>query len=146
MCASHWGMTPRQSVERECARRGNAAVVSGCVALLEGRAADPELLVALGGPPARWAVTGGRGGPAYWSRVWGARGLLWAWDDSAHEAALAALTDDAWRVREMAAKVALRHELGDAIPTLADLEARDPVARVRTAARRALAGLTASGA
>lgn len=80
---SHWGMTPRQSVEHECARRGVAAVVSGCVDLLAGELVDDELILALGGPPADWVRTGELSGPPYWLRVWAARGLLYAWDDSA---------------------------------------------------------------
>ena len=69
--ASTW--TPRESVRRECARRGERAVVDGCVDLLAGRTADPDLIVALGGPPARWAKTGEASGPAYWLKVWAAR-------------------------------------------------------------------------
>ena len=80
---SSWGKSPRESIEEECARRGKDAFVSGCIELLEGREADADLIVALGGPPARWAGTGDRGGPDYWLRVWAARGLLWVWDDAA---------------------------------------------------------------
>jgi hypothetical protein len=32
MASSHWELTPRQSVEQECGRRGTAQVVAGCVA------------------------------------------------------------------------------------------------------------------
>lgn len=125
-------------------------MVAGCIALLtggqpDGVGVDAELVVALGGPPARWAITGEPAGPPYWLRVWAARGLLWAWDDEALPAVLAALGDDAWRVREMAVKVVARHRLGDAVPILAGLR-DDPVARVRSAAARALERLTASGA
>ncbi len=126
---------------QECARRGPAQVVDGCVALLEGREVDGELVLALGGAPARWAVAGGEGGPDYWLRVWAARGLLYVWDDSATPAVLAALSDEAWRVREMAAKVVARHRLGDALPAVA-ARADDPVARVRAAAERAVVRLT----
>lgn len=142
---STWRQTPRQSIEAECARRGKDAVVAGCIALLEGREADAELIVALGGPPAYWAVSGERGGPPYWLRVWAARGLLWAWDDKALPSVLSALGDDAWRVREMAAKVVARHRLGDALPTVADLR-QDPTQRVRLAASRAVVHLTGTGA
>lgn len=134
-------MTPRQSIERECHRRGKPAVVSGCIALLEGRPADPHLIVALGGPPARWALTGEQGGPPYWLRVWAARGLLWTWADEATTAVVVALGDESWRVREMALKVVARHAVGDALPSVAELQ-DDDVARVRTAAVRALAALT----
>lgn len=113
--------------------------------LLAGRDADAELIVALGGPPARWAaVAGETGGPAYWLRVWAARGLLWAWSE-ALPVVLTALTDEAWRVREMAAKVVARHELGEALPIVAELRG-DAVPRVRAAALRAVVRLTDAGA
>lgn len=47
------------------------------------RNVDAELVLALGGPPARWAVAGEPSGPPYWLRVWALRGLLWAWDEAA---------------------------------------------------------------
>jgi HEAT repeat protein len=145
MAASPPGLRPRDRIDAECARRGKDAVVAGCVALLEGRETDGELIVALGGPPARWAVGAGVEGPRYWRRVWAARGLLWTWDDSAAPAISGALGDEAWRVREMAAKVVARHRLGDALPIVVDLQ-HDPSARVRAAASRAVVLLTASGA
>jgi hypothetical protein len=37
-----WDMTPRQSVERECARRGEAEVAAACVVLLAGGDADRD--------------------------------------------------------------------------------------------------------
>jgi hypothetical protein len=141
---SSWGKTPRQSIEQECARRGKDAVVAGCMELLRGGDADAELIVALGGPPARWVVTGESPGPPYWLRVWATRGLLWAWDDVAIESVGAALNDDAWRVREMALKVVARHRLEDLLVTVVDLQ-EDPASRVRTAASRALMRISASG-
>ena len=128
--------TPRQSIRAECQRRGKSAVVAGCIELLSGRAADPQLIFALGGGPARWAVEGGEPGPPYWLRVWAARGLLWAWSDEALPSVLDALDDDAWRVREMALKVVARHRLDTALPIITELRA-DPNARVREAAERA---------
>lgn len=77
---SSWGKTPRESIEQECANRGKGAVVAGCIELLEGRDVDVELMLALGGPPARWVITGEPSGPPYWLRVWALRGLLWVWD------------------------------------------------------------------
>jgi HEAT repeat protein len=139
---SEWGTTPRESIEQECARRGKDAVVAGCIDLLGGGDADAELVLALGGPPARWVLTGDASGPSYWLRVWAARGLLWAWDDVALPSVEAALGDDAWRVREMALKVVARHRLEDAVPTVAHLQ-DDPVARVRAAASRALIRISA---
>ena len=58
---------------------------------------------------------------------------------------MAALRDESWRVREMAAKVVARHALGDALPVVARLRG-DPVARVRVAAHRAVKLLTEAGA
>jgi hypothetical protein len=133
-----WGVTPRESVEAECARRGRAAVVAGCVDLLGGRGVDDSLIVALARPGAEQVLAGREGGRSgHWPRVWAARGLLHVWDDSALPAILTATRDDAWRVREMAAKVVARHLLGDALEAVAALR-DDPVPRVRTAAERAL--------
>jgi hypothetical protein len=134
---SSWGKTPRQSIEEECARRGTAELVAGCMDLLAGRDADDGLILALGGPPARWVVSGEASGPDYWLRVWAARGLLWAWDDQALPSIRAAFQDEAWRVREMALKVVARHRLDDVIEQVAELQ-DDPVPRVRAAASRAL--------
>jgi HEAT repeat protein len=140
-------MTPRESIERECRHRGREAVVSGCLDLIEGREVDSELIVALGGPPARWAITGGEGGPDYWLRVWAARGLLWAWDDrSAARGAVVAMTrDSSWRVRARAAKVAARHRVGEALEAMQALQ-QDPVPRVRAAAERAATRIVAARA
>jgi hypothetical protein len=141
-----WGMTPRQSIERECGRRGRAAVVAGCIALLGGDDADDQLILALGGPPARYVL---ETGPApvhqYWLRVWAARGLLHAWEEAAAAAVLSGLADEHWRVREMSAKVVARHRLGEALAAVAGLR-DDPVPRVRAAAARAVTLLAASGA
>jgi len=145
MAGSEWA-TPRQGIGAECLRRGKAAVVSGCIDLLEGREADDGLVLALGGPPAEYVLTGREGGrEGYWPRVWAARGLLHAWDDRATAAIVRATADDAWRVREMAAKVIARHRIGDALQAAAGLRA-DDVPRVRLAAERAVAALTASRA
>jgi HEAT repeat protein len=81
----------------------------------------------------------------YFLRVWAARALLYAWDDSAQGAVLDALADESWRVREMVAKVVARRKLGDALAAVAGLSS-DPVPRVRAAAARAAMILTAAGA
>jgi hypothetical protein len=138
-------MTPQQSIERECALRGRADVVAGCRALVRGEQADPDLLLVLGGPAAGKFLDGGVHDDKYWLRVWGARGLLWVWDDAATPEVLLALGDDAWRVREMALKVIARQRVGDLVSEVAAAR-NDPVARVRQAADRALTLLTASGA
>ena len=56
---SIWGLTPRQSIELECARRGEADVVACCIELLAGRDVDDELVFAIGGPAARSISTAG---------------------------------------------------------------------------------------
>lgn len=131
------GKTPRERIQHECVTRGKHAVVAGCIGLLQGRDVDADLILALGGPPAQWVVTGEPSGPPYWLRVWATRGLLWAWDDAALGAVTEALNDEAWRVREMALKVIARHKLEDTLPTVTDLQG-DPAARVRAAALRAI--------
>jgi hypothetical protein len=143
---SYWGLTPRQSIESECAGRGMRAVSAGCARLITGEAVDATLIVALGGPHARRVLDAGPDSDQrYWLRVWGARGLLWAWDGSAVEAVRQALSDPAWRVREMAAKVVARHLVGDLLVAVAELR-DDPVSRVRAAALRAVKVITETGA
>ena len=138
-----WGENPRDSIERECERRGKDKVVGGCMSLLSGKRADAELIYALGGPPARWVFTGEAPGPDYWLRVWAVRGLLWAWDDAALTSIVTALSDDAWRVREMALRVVAKHRLSDAATAVASLR-DDPNSRVASAASRTLARLHTS--
>jgi hypothetical protein len=142
---SGWELTPRQSVELECARRGHQQVVDGCVKLLRGRDVDDNLIMALGGQAGRIVLDDG---PAqrnqYWRRVWGARGLLYVFDDRAAPAIIDALHDEHWRVREMAAKVIVRHKIDAALAAVASLR-DDPVPRVRSASERAVVVLTAAG-
>ena len=140
-----WRLTPRQSVAAECDRRGKAAVVTGCIDLLQScQDTDDALLVALAGPAAQAVLDGSAGGrQGYWPRVWAARGLLHAWDDRATTVIIQATADDVWRVREMAAKVIARHLVADALPAVSGLRT-DPVQRVRAAAGRAVVLLTAS--
>ena len=135
--------SPRTRVLAECARRGQDAVVTGCAALLTGGAVDVPLITVLGGPGAAWAL----GDPdvhGHWFRVWAARGLLWAYGDAAGPAVVAGLRDEQWRVREMCAKVVAQHLIGDAFAAVLPLR-DDPVPRVRAAADRAVARLTAAG-
>ena len=139
-----WELTPRQSVEIECARRGTAQVVAGCVALLQGRDMDDDFLLALGGPGGHRVLDDGpEQRNQYWRRVWGARGLLYAWTDEAEGAVVAALADEHWRVREMAAKVVAKRRIGAALDSVAALRS-DPVPRVCAAAERATVVLTAA--
>jgi hypothetical protein len=138
--------TPRERIASECQRRGKQAVVAGCVDSLDGRDVDDALVVVLGGLHAEYVLSGWEGGKSgYWPRVWAARGLLHAWEDAATPAITRATADEAWRVREMAAKVIARHKVGDALGVVAGLR-DDPVKRVSAAAHRAVEILTASGA
>lgn len=120
------------------------AVVAGCIDLLNGRDVDADLVLALGGPPARWVVTGEPSGPRYWLRVWAPRGLVYSWDDVAHPAVESALDDEAWRVREMALKVVARQRLAGSLATVAGLQ-EDPIPRVRGTSSRALMRLATGG-
>jgi hypothetical protein len=148
--------TPRERIAAECASGGRAALIAGCVALLDGRPddADDRLITVLGGQAAGHVLDGGEGGRSgYWPRVWAARGLLHAWLDHAAEtgaapceatdAIIGALGDHAWRVREMAAKVVAAHRIGRALAAVAALR-DDPIPKVRAAAERAVVHLTAS--
>ena len=150
--------TPRERIAAECASGGRAALIAGCVALLDGRPddADDRLITVLGGQAAGHVLDGGEGGRSgYWPRVWAARGLLHAWLDHAAEtgaapceatdAIIGALGDHAWRVREMAAKVVAAHRIGRALDAVAALR-DDPNPRVREAAERAVVLLTVSQA
>lgn len=141
---SSWG-PPRASIEAECRLRGRDAVVAGCRSLLrEEEEVDHALVVALAGPPASLFAPGmPPRQDRYWLRVWGARGLLWAWDAEALPELRAATRDDAWRVRELAMKVVARHGVDDLLDESLALR-DDPVLRVRAAASRAVASLTAS--
>jgi len=123
---------------------GRSEVAGWCAGLLDGtvRYDDP------GRPPITWL--GGAHAASllqrqafesrdqdYWPRVWGARGLLHVWAPDARPAVVGGLSDPAWRVREMSAKIVRAQELADAETELAVLVA-DPVPRVRAAALLAL--------
>jgi hypothetical protein len=139
------GLTPRERIEAECARRGRSAVVDDCLALLSGEI-EERLILSLTSPAAARKYFDGREHEdLYWFRVWALRGLLWAWDARATGRVRDSMADEAWRVREMAAKVVARHSLGDLLSAVVPLRA-DAVARVRAAAHRAVAALTKSGA
>ena len=135
--------TPRMRVLAARDRHGAAYVVEGCIALLQQHEVDDELLLVLGGEHAAAILAHGpREHEWYWLRVWAARGLLHLWDEAAIPSIVDALSDDAWRVREMAAKVVARHRLDQALPEIVVLR-EDPVLRVRQATERALRALTA---
>ena len=131
--------TPRLRVEGACVELGRDEVIRRCRTLLAGGSADPDFLIVLGGPAAiRYLDDGEPDHQAYWLRVWGARGLLWAGPGRETDALRAALDDDHWRVREMVCKVMARHRVGDLVERVAEATT-DPVERVRSGAERAVA-------
>jgi hypothetical protein len=128
---------------------GAEAIMAWCAGLLLAttQSEDPSSpsITWLGGEHAAEELAGGgfdRPGQEYWPRVWAARGLFHVWTPGpaatvATRAIVAALTDPAWRVREMAAKVTRRWLVGDAADALVPLLA-DSTPRVRVAAASAL--------
>ena len=131
--------SPRELLGRLEAHVGTATAARLCAEVL---AADhpqehPETVLFLGGHAGEVVLAGGRGWPSYWAKVWGARGLLYVWDEAAAPAVLDGLRDEAWRVAEMCLKVSTRRLLpcGDDAVRLAGHE----LPRVRAAAMRALA-------
>lgn len=111
---------------------GREVVVDWCEALVQGSARDDDPRY----PDIAW-LCGTIGWPDHWSRVWGARGLLHIGPPAHPEVVRDALDDEAWRVREMALKVIVRHELDVSAERLAAL-VEDESDRVRHQALRAL--------
>jgi hypothetical protein len=137
---------PRLRVEQACQRLGPSQVVARCLRVLAGHTDDPDLVVMLGDSHAAQLLSNGiPANQAYWLRVWAARGLLWAGPGDDTKVLRAALSDDAWRVREMTCKVVARHRVGDLLDDVAALES-DPVPRVRMAATRAVTRIVAGEA
>ena len=126
--------SPQDRVAAAIAILGETEVVERAVALLAGLNAGEEFLIVAGGPHAQGLLDGAP--PLYWPEVWGARVLLYAWNDSAVDAVTAGLQNQAWRVREMCARVTAARNL----PFAAELREllRDDTARVRGSAARAL--------
>jgi len=121
-------------------RFGEPTVVLRSLSLIAGNNEGDEFLLYVGGDHARGILNGAP--PLYWPELWGTRALLYVWDDSAALAVTAALENQAWRVREMATRVAAARELPviDQLTTLLT----DDVPRVRAAAARALGALGGS--
>jgi HEAT repeats len=120
---------------REC---GERELVLRCAALLRTGSwdDDPALLPAIANSQGAELIAG-RWGPPYWARVWAMRTFLYAWDPTAISVVVAAITDEAWRVRELAGKVIAKREVGEAADGVAAL-LTDEIPRVRAAAAHAL--------
>jgi hypothetical protein len=127
--------SPADRIARAVAELGENEVIARSTALIAGLNAGDEFLLAVGGRHAQGILDGAP--PLYWPEVWGARTFLYVWNDSAIPAVLAALGNQAWRVREMSAKVVARRKLP--FPAEVAALATDEVARVRAQAARALA-------
>lgn len=113
---------------------GEKGVVDRAIGLIHGLNAGDNFLLFVGGKHAQGILDGAP--VLYWPELWGVRTLLYVWDDSAAEAVASALDNQAWRVREMAARVVAARSL----PLVTELSAllTDEVPRVRAAAARAL--------
>jgi len=129
--------SPRQLLALLEAHVGTARAAQLCADLLDD---DPHehagLVVFLGGHAGRSILDDGTSWKPYWARVWGARGLLYVWDDRVIPAVLSGLRDDVWRVAEGCLRVCALHELpgGDDAAALTVHE----LPRVRAAALRSL--------
>lgn len=118
---------------------GEAEVATRAVALVGGYNAGNDFLLYVGGRHAQGILDGAP--VLYWPELWGVRALLYVWDAAATDAVKAALTNQAWRVREMATRVAAARTL-EVTPALVELLS-DEVARVRAASARALGAVGA---
>jgi hypothetical protein len=108
---------------------GETQTALACEEVLLGEH-DPPLCLWIGGRHAATRIEGP------WPKTWALRAFLYCWDDQVAASVLDALEDEAWRVREMAAKVVVRRGLPGAhllVPLLAD-----PLPRVRVAGLRGL--------
>jgi HEAT repeat protein len=126
--------SPGDRIALATQRFGERDVADRAAALLSGNNEGEEFLLWVGGRHAQGILDGA---PAlYWPEVWGARTLLYAWDEPAGTVVRTALANQAWRVREMCCRVVAARELpfgAELVPLLAD-----EVARVRGNAARAL--------
>ncbi|MBC7723455.1 MAG: HEAT repeat domain-containing protein [Burkholderiaceae bacterium] len=119
------------------ARYGADEVVTRSIALMGGANAGEDFLLYVGGRHAQGLLDGAP--PLYWPELWGARALLHVWNQQAVTAVIAGLDNQAWRVREMCARVALERELHVATK-MVELTS-DEVPRVRAAAAHAIAAI-----
>lgn len=121
-------------------RQGNAVTVRRAASLLAGGYEGEDFLRVVGGEHAEGILSGA---PAlYWPELWGARALLYVWDDTAESAVsavVAGLENRSWRVREMSVRVAAARAVV-AASALTPLT-RDEHPRVRAAAARGIAVL-----
>lgn len=122
------GAHPREVLAETCEVLGEEYVALWCADLLTGKVKwdDPDR------PSLVWLKSGVSD---TWFRPQVLRALLYAWHPDAAPAVVQAMSDPAWRVREMAAKVARKRGIVDAALTAL---LGDDVPRVREAAERAV--------
>jgi HEAT repeat protein len=135
-------MHPKDRFADTAGRLGAARTAAWCADLLTGAARwddgkHPSIDLLSNPGSEKFLASRGDDTNDYWARVWAARGLRYVWTPDASPAVVQALRDRAWRVREMAAKVARQRELGEAGDALAGL-LTDDTTRVRAAAAAAL--------
>lgn len=124
-----------ERIAAAAARYGEHDVVERALALMAGKYVGDDFLLYVGGRHAQGLLDGA---PAlYWPELWGARALLHVWEPDAASAVREGLDNQAWRIREMCARVFLERGLPLA-PQMRSLVS-DEVPRVRIAALRALA-------
>jgi hypothetical protein len=132
---SHHTASLEERIQAAVDSEGETSVVLRARSLLEGGYEGEEFLRVVGGPHADGILAGAPS--LYWPELWGARALNYVWSDAAAPAVIAGLGNQAWRVREMCAKVAALRAI-QATEALTALTTDDH-ARVRAAAARALA-------
>lgn len=130
-----------ERLRAQVAREGERTVALRAAALLGGGYEGESFLLVVGGEHADGVL---KGAPSlYWPELWGARALLYVWDDAAADAVVAGLANPAWRVREMCARVCTERILGGQ-KKLARLTT-DEHPRVRAAGARALVAVASAG-
>lgn len=130
-----------ERIRTQVARESEQTVALRAAALLQGGYEGESFLLVVGGEHADGIL---KGAPSlYWPELWGARALLYVWDEKAADAVLAGLANPAWRVREMCARVCTERVLGGQRKLTRLTTDENP--RVRAAGARALAAIAAAG-
>src|ERR1700733_7882702 len=101
--------SPGDRIALAVERLGGRGVADRAAALLSGTNEGEEFLLWVGGQHAKGILDGA---PAlYWPEVWGARTLLYAWDEPAARVVKTSMHNQAWRVREMCCRVVAARDL-----------------------------------
>lgn len=127
-------LPPKSRIEVAVELYGEEDVVAGALSLMDGNNEGERFLLFVGGDHAQGILDGAP--VLYWPELWGTRALLYVWNDSAIGHVITALSNPAWRVREMAARVIAARNV-PAVPELVEA-LTDSIPRVRIAAAKAL--------